>query len=127
MKILEHLQNLENVANCYSDFTIRLTMTQYRKLRHYEVALHRLNEQYCNGEISDEEFCRFCEKYTLKTKLILGADFPLYVNGDPRGMSLKVLLDSDKIGNETYLRFFKDFGNYGLVAPLFDKKTGEIK
>ena len=84
-----------------------------KKLRRLENKANRAAVQYCNGVIDWEQMNKITEAVLSKLKDILGESQELFINGDPRGYSLK-------INNAENLNIYKDWGGYGILAPEFN-------
>ena len=114
--IEKHGANLNAIFNTPFD-----NITLCKKLLRLENKLHRLAEQYCNGDIDEETYDLAETPIAKKVADILcvkTADgvpvYPLYFNRDPRGYSLK--LDDDFCRDK---QIYKDWGGYGILAPDF--------
>lgn len=97
----------KDVPNPYSTFEILIKA---------EREAHRKACQYCNGEIDGETYERWEEKFVQRLAGKLGVkQMPegFFVNGDPRGYSLKMKEGTFPQG------FWIDFGGYGILAPEF--------
>jgi hypothetical protein len=68
-----------------------ISASRYGALKLNEKALHRLNEQYCNGDINAEYYDKWRDniKKSVIKKLPNLKDY-LVFNGDPRGYALKI-------------------------------------
>lgn len=93
-----------------------------KKLRVLEIKMHRVAEQWCNGEISNETAE---EKHTQALELLdkllrfRRKGVRVIINGDPRGYALKI---DDQSMQEKNLNLYRDWGGYGILAPEFDGK-----
>ncbi len=92
-----------------------MSSTRYSALKLNEKALHRLNEQYCNGDITEDYYDKWRDniKKSVIRKLPNLAKH-LYFNGDPRGYALKI--DDDFI-RKNNIPIYRDFGGYGILCP----------
>ena len=94
-------------ANPYATYEILLT------------AERKANQkacQYCNGEISSEEWEKWGEKFVKNLAAKLGLDeMPsgFFLNGDPRGYALKMEEGTFPDG------LMRDFGGYGILGADF--------
>ena len=82
----------------------------FKKLRRLEKKMTAANVAYCNGAINGDE-------WDIKTEIVrnaliklLGAEIPIYINGDPRGYALQ--LPPERAGD-----LITDWGGHGLLAP----------
>lgn len=85
----------------------------WRKLRRVEARANQSACAYCNGEIDSEQWEAEKDKITARVKDIFGGTLPpgFFVNGDPRGYSLKMEENSTKHA------LHQDFGHYQILAP----------
>jgi hypothetical protein len=92
----------------------------YKRLHRIEVEAHSFAERCCNEAI-DEDFITRKEKSLLKRlDEILGwreAGIPVFVNGDPRGYSLKV--NDEYMRKHSDVELERDWGGYGILCPEF--------
>ncbi len=86
-----------------------------KRLFSLENKMHKACEDYCNGYIGEKEFDIMEDKVLNKIKILLGTSDNVFVNGDPRGCSLKINIPN------TF--FVQDWGGYGILAPNF---RGEV-
>lgn len=94
-------------SNPYATFEILLKA---------EKEASRKATQYCNGEIDGDAYEKWQEKFVKRLTKNLGAkEMPngFFINGDPRGYSLKMKEGTFPQG------FYRDFGGYGILAPDF--------
>lgn len=90
-----------------------------KKLRRIENRAHRAAEQYCNGEITMEDY-EFLAQRALDSAVALlrpdvlddQATSAVFVNSDPRGYTLKLREDFARKHE-----IQRDWGGYGLLAP----------
>jgi hypothetical protein len=85
-----------------------------KKLRSLEVKANRIATDWCNGDITNEQFDALAEPIREKLNKLLNPskDAPvIWFNGDARGCTLKL--------KEGDYRLFKDWGSYGILAPDF--------
>lgn len=113
--ILKHAFRLNEYFGrdiCPTDSPLLLAKALHRM----ETKVHRLAEQYCNGEI--DEMPDYEDK--LKKLLIYhGATENIdtvFINQDPRGYALKIKSKDEGNDNEFY---YRDWGGYGILAPEF--------
>jgi len=78
-------------------------------------------EDYCNGD--SEEVETYIES-ELKPKLIriIGINNmnKIYINGDPRGYTLKLTDEATYEARDKGINIHRDMGGYGIIAPEFD-------
>ena len=87
------------------------------QLLQIENICHRSAIDYCNGIIDMNQFDRICEIQEAKVnKIFCGKLEGFFINGDPRGYSLKI---KDNVMREKYNEtgLHKDWGGYGILAP----------
>jgi len=106
-----HLQTLAALAggNCPPyPFDI------YNKLVRLERKANRAAVAECNGELSEERAAAIDASVKKQVKKLLPNVETFFINGDPRGYSLKIKEEeARKIG------IYQDWGGYGILAPGF--------
>lgn len=86
-----------------------------RKLRRIEVAAARGAVDYCNGEMDSDGWEHFSAAMLGKVARLLNpGDVPVFINGDPRGYTLKI---GDSWVKEHRATIHRDWGGYGILAP----------
>ena len=88
-----------------------------KKLRRLEAAAHRAAEQYCNGEITDDDIDTDLERLTANADKLLdfvAGKIPVFINRDPRGHQFKIC---DEYMRKHNLDLQRDWGGYGIIAP----------
>lgn len=87
-----------------------------KKLRRLENKLDRINTDYCNGTISEEDQEALEYEIILKLRKVLNSkcEYPFYFNRDPRGYAIK--LDDDYV-RDNNIQIYRDMGGYGIIAP----------
>lgn len=127
-KAREYLRHLENLTAIAKECGIDTGMGDehyygaelYKKLHKIEAKGHRLAEKDCNGELEEDEndestwWHKKIEKQV--QELFNNKLKGLYVNGDPRGYTLKI---NDFEKHYPSLNMYKDFGGYAILAPEF--------
>lgn len=112
-RIKTHGENLNRIF-----FTMYEPIALCKRLRRIESKLHRLAEQYCNGEIHETEMDAHSDAIMLRVRDILHIGSPttpdVFFNQDPRGYALKI---DDSYVREHNLTIYRDFGGYGIIAP----------
>jgi len=93
----------------------------YKKLHREEARQHRIAEMECNGEIelTDEETERRDKRTLNRIKSLLPGLKTAFINGDPRGYSLKFSPEEAKEMQNNGISVYTDWGGYGLLAPEF--------
>ena len=87
----------------------------WRKLRRIEQQAGQVAVEYCNGRQTTEGWERFVEQFTNRVALVLGGVPPgFFVNGDPRGWTLKLQPGS------VPFNLHEDWGRYQILAPTID-------
>ena len=79
-------------------------------------------EQRCNGEIdeTDKEWEERDNYFLDRIDKLLNfkkQKIPVFLNGDPRGYTIKIKDDFVRINN---LNIYRDWGGYGIIAPAFE-------
>jgi hypothetical protein len=87
----------------------------YAKLKRIESRVHRIMTNDCNtGEDTD------VSKDLARVQKLLPNATGIFINGDPRGYSLKIKSEDVRLLNEKYgLNIYRDWGDYGIIAPEF--------
>ena len=85
-----------------------------KKLRKLEFDARNSATEWCNGDISEDEYTLRATVLRMKVVKILGDRYPIFLNGDPRGYALKI---DDKIVRENNLHIYRDWGGYGIISP----------
>lgn len=92
-----------------------------KKLRRLEVATNRAACEACNTNAGAQAWPRISAATLRKLDNLLGfsaAGVPVFINGDPRGYSLKVddaWVRANRDG--VAARLHRDWGGYGILAP----------
>jgi len=90
-----------------------------KKLRQIENKAANISIDYCNGHI-DTDQRDYADKLIIKRleKVLnfTAQGIPVFINGDPRGYSLKI---DDQYVRENDIEIMTDWGGYGLIAPDF--------
>lgn len=96
----------------------------WRKLRRLERMTHAAAVAQCNGEPyggqpyrEEAEWEKFKSEITAAVVAIFGGKLPpgFYINGDPRGHSLKLRADGDSLATPFSLE--QDWGGNQILAP----------
>ena len=91
-----------------------------KALHRIETKAHRIAEQYCNGDIQQDEMDKLVEGIERSLDRLLdytNKQVPVFVNLDPRGYALKI---RDEYVKANGLDIYRDWGGYGILAPEFD-------
>jgi hypothetical protein len=110
---MKHLANLSYLSGGLVPYPFDI----YAKLKRLERKANRISTQECNGEINEDKADKQLESIK-KQVLILLPVLPeslFFINGDPRGYSLKI-----KESFATEINMYKDWGGYGILAPDFN-------
>jgi len=86
----------------------------FSKLKRLENKANRIVTLDCNGEIDSEKAETELNKIENKVKQLLPGLKSFFINGDPRGYSLKIGEAEAKA-----LNMWSDWGGYGILAPEF--------
>lgn len=106
----KHLQTLSKLAGLDYPYPFQLFNTLVR----LERKANRLNTMECNGEGNPEQIEKQLNKIEEKVKKLLPNVTTFFINGDPRGYSLKI-----KETEAKELGMYSDWGGYGILAPEF--------
>jgi len=97
-----------------------------KKLFSLDKKAHKIAEDYCNGYLDSEKWEVESDKIINKAHKILGKEkcieTGLFVNGDPRGYSLKLSANWIEGFRNKGGSLYTDWGGYGIVAPEFNGK-----
>lgn len=93
-----------------------------KRLYRLEGQARRLCEDYCNGVGDVDDWG--CAKARIlhavdKVLRFTQEGVPVFINGDPRGYSLKI---PNTYVQHHNLEIHQDWGGYGILAPTFDGK-----
>ena len=112
VQIQKHGENLNKIFHTELDPIILC-----KKLHRIEIKYNRLAVDYCNGVFD----CDTWEKHQTKAEIALDKildykrqQIPVFINGDPRGYTLKI---DDKYIRENNINLHRDWGGYGILAP----------
>ena len=84
--------------------------------------MNRLMCDECNGTRpgTEEENEKKDEKVIDRVKKLLPVATGVFLNGDPRGYTLKIKSEDVKTLNEAgKINIYQDWGGYGILAPEF--------
>lgn len=115
-RITEHGENLNKIFGLDED-----PVALCKKLLRLENKMTRVNTDWVNGDISEEEQDKVEKQVLAAVDKILGykaKKIPVFVNTDPRGMALKIKDDWVRSNRDKY-RIYTDMGGYGILAPNF--------
>jgi hypothetical protein len=93
----------------------------YEKLHRLEARIHRENEEDCNGTnglTEKQEERRDARRFKSFQSLLPNVP-GLFVNGDPRGYSLKMHVKETEELRLKGIKLYTDWGRYGILAPEF--------
>jgi hypothetical protein len=114
-QVRQHFADLEKL---FPEISGNDPLSFCRKLRRLEMEAHKLAEDNCNGLISDDDYDTSTSKITNEIRGLFGSpafDSAFYLNGDPRGYSLKLRYEFMKDTSGIH----KDWGGFGILAPEF--------
>ena len=118
-RITKHGQDLKRVFNLDpTTDPVKLC----KKLLRLENKAHRLATDFCNGVIDQLEWDKKADQILTKVETIFEnkANGFIFVNGDARGYSLKILEEfTTALRNRSNVNIFRDWGGFGIVAPDF--------
>ena len=112
-KIEKHGRQLQAIFPAVADLD---PVELCKKLRRIENRTNRAACEACNTQKGADEWEYWHDKAMadLDVLLILG-DIPVFINGDPRGYSLKI--NDDWMRDHPEIRLHQDWGGYGIIAP----------
>jgi hypothetical protein len=112
--IIEHGNNLLAIfTQCEKE-----PMALCRIVRKFEKQAHDLATDCCNGDVPDSEARKDEILRLLNAALGNDGSVPVFINGDPRGYSLKIEDEWVRANNP---RIYRDWGGYGIIAPEIGK------
>ena len=117
--LFRHVCNLQTLAGLsyYHDALIL-----YKSLHRLEARIHRENEDDCNGTnglTEKQEEARDARRFKSFQSLLPNVD-GLFINGDPRGYSLKMHVKQTQELRSKGINLETDWGGYGILAPDFN-------
>jgi hypothetical protein len=86
----------------------------YSKLKRHENRANRICVLECNGGIDENIADKKLAAIKAKVLQLLPELKTLFINGDPRGYSLKI-----KESEAKEIGMYQDWGGYGILAPEF--------
>ena len=117
-QFFRHVCNLQTLAGL-PDYHEAYIL--YKKLHNLEIRIHRENEADCNGTnglTEKQEEARDKRRFKKYQSLLPGVT-GLFLNGDPRGYSLKIHVKETQELNDKGINLYRDWGGYGILAPEF--------
>ena len=116
-QFFRHVCNLQTLAGLS---TYHEALELYKKLHRLERRIHRENEEDCNGNGMTEEQEEKRDKRRYNTFISLLPNVSgLFINGDPRGYSLKIHCKETEELRLKGINLYIDWGRYGILAPEF--------
>lgn len=114
-----HCRNLAKLANFDYPETFYKGLEIYEKLSKAENQLNRLTTDECNtGKDHTKKTDKILE--TVKNIFTDEVSKHIFLNGDPRGYSLKFTEQYTKdLREDQEVNIYQDFGGYGILAPEF--------
>lgn len=85
-----------------------------KQIKRLEIRANRIATADCNGTIDPELADKKLDKIKEQVQVILPELKTLFINGDPRGYSLKIKEEEAK-----QLGIWQDWGGYGILSPEF--------
>lgn len=133
MKFLKHISEpqLKSLVQRHMDKLSKIlgvTITEDKMLALAEIELegHRFAEKCCNGELTDDEYCKLLGQAASRAyELLTNGEYNSAVmfNGDPRGHFLKL---EYKFLIEKESKLTTDWGGYGIIVPDFVQKYFDL-
>lgn len=94
-----------------------------KKLRRIELEANRRATQYCNGDITTDDWEGIAPLLLAKVEKALkftSKGVPVFINSDPRGYALKISSEwVTGYNSKAEKRIYSDWGGYGIIAPDF--------
>lgn len=112
-----HLDFISKVNECTTFEAIKV----YKKLCRIEKRVNRLFTADCNGtsNLTEEEEDKRDGKILQSVNKLVKIP-GIFLNGDPRGYSLKIKPETVSELNEKHkINIYTDWGGYGILAPEF--------
>lgn len=116
-KITKHGENLNKIFGLDED-----PVALCKKLLRLENKMTRVNTDWVNGDIEEDEQDKVEKQVLASLDKILGykaKGIPVFVNTDPRGYALKIKDDWVRKNRDKY-QIYSDMGGYGILAPKFE-------
>lgn len=107
---MRHIELLAKLSN--SDYPYPFDL--YDKLKRLENKANRICAKECNGDIDSDSADIQTDKILAKVKELLPNLKTAFINGDPRGYTLKI-----KEEEARELGMYQDWGGYGIICPDF--------
>lgn len=109
---VRHIQTLSSLSNDSAPYQFDL----FIKLSKLEAQANRICTAECNGDISEDVAGPRLDRIKKKVLALLPKldEKDFFINGDPRGYSLKIREQKAK-----ELGIYTDWGSYGILAPTF--------
>lgn len=114
--IENHGAKIINIFNLASDTE---PIALCKKLRRIENKAANIALDYCNGYIDMEKRDHADKLIVKRLEKVLNftaQGIPVFINGDPRGYSLKI---DDQYVRDNDVEIMTDWGGFGLIAPNF--------
>ena len=115
-QIENHGRKIINIFNLAADIG---PVDICKKLRRIENKAANISLDHCNGVIDTDQRDRADKLIVKRLDKILNftaQDIPVFINGDPRGYTLKI---DDQYIRENNIEIMTDWGGYGILAPDF--------
>ena len=121
-EVVRHGEDLKVFFNLPKDLN---TVQLCRKLRRIERASNNLMVERCNGtnkteEVQEKENSEILSKVD-KLLNFKKQNIPVFLNGDPRGYTLKVEDSYTENKRNEGIVLHRDWGGYGIIAPDLSK------
>ena len=111
-----NLQKLANVTTYYEAFLI------YKKLHRIEARMNRVFTNECNGvsQLTEAQEEKRDQRVLKQLTELLPGLKTIFLNGDPRGYSLKISSEEARELRDKGINIYTDWGGYGILCPDFD-------
>lgn len=108
---IRHLNALAQMTNDKSSYHF----DTFARLKRLEARANRITTDSCNGHGDEAKHDAALERIKKQVQSLLPNAKTIFINGDPRGYSLKIKESEVK----QYNGMHTDWGGYGILAPEF--------
>jgi len=118
-QLFRHVCNIQTLADVSTYHEAYLI---YKKLHRIEARMNRIFTNECNGVSQPTEAQEKKRNQRVLKQLndMLPGLKTIFLNGDPRGYSLKISSEEAKELRDKGINIYTDWGGYGILCPDFD-------